>query len=281
MSGEFENEFKKVTREELAALLSSHALWVQSGGAKGCRADLSGLDLSEAELPDAFGEAQTLKGAVLDRANLRGTKMEEINLRGASLRGAVLRGAHLKGANLFGANLENADLRHADLRETKLYAATCNRATRCRGVRLDGCHGSPSLKRFMEDQDFLEELRGSSKKGRLAYWAWLVIADCGRSIWPWALWSVLLVIGFAFSYFELGPESFRLPLGDRNLPTGLPWSFSACLYYSVVTFSTLGFGDITPRVDLAAYLVMSEVIIGYVMLGGLISILANKIARRS
>jgi hypothetical protein len=49
----------------------------------------------------------------------------------------------------------------------------------------------------------------------------------------------------------------------------------------VVTFTTLGFGDIKPVTNEAAWWVMAEVIAGYIMLGGLISILANKLARRS
>ena len=53
------------------------------------------------------------------------------------------------------------------------------------------------------------------------------------------------------------------------------------IYYSVVTFTTLGFGDITPKTLEASRWLMAEVILGYVMLGGLISIFANKIARRS
>jgi hypothetical protein len=53
------------------------------------------------------------------------------------------------------------------------------------------------------------------------------------------------------------------------------------VYYSVVTFTTLGFGDITPIISTAQKWVMAEVITGYIMLGGLISILANKLARRS
>jgi len=53
------------------------------------------------------------------------------------------------------------------------------------------------------------------------------------------------------------------------------------VYYSVVTFTTLGFGDITPKTLGSAYWVMAEVVNGYLALGGLISILANKLARRS
>ena len=63
--------------------------------------------------------------------------------------------------------------------------------------------------------------------------------------------------------------------------TDLPWRFLSMVYYSVVTFTTLGFGDISPKTIPAAMWVMAEVIIGYVMLGGLISIFANKLARHA
>ena len=61
----------------------------------------------------------------------------------------------------------------------------------------------------------------------------------------------------------------------------LPHTFSTYIYYSVVTFTTLGFGDIVPQTSKAAWWVMAEVILGYTRLGGLISIMATKLARRS
>ena len=54
-------------------------------------------------------------------------------------------------------------------------------------------------------------------------------------------------------------------------------------YYSIVTFTTLGFGDVVPDFNngLMQLCVTLEVISGYIMLGGLISILATKLARRA
>ncbi len=79
-------------------------------------------------------------------------------------------------------------------------------------------------------------------------------------------WLLNLDIGFGKSF-----ETAQLS-GD---------SFLTMLYYSVVTFTTLGFGDVIPKTSFAAMMVMFEVILGYIMLGGLISIFANKLARRS
>jgi hypothetical protein len=47
-----------------------------------------------------------------------------------------------------------------------------------------------------------------------------------------------------------------------------------------MTFTTLGFGDIIPKTTTAAMWVTLEVILGYIMLGGLITIIANKLSRR-
>ena len=57
--------------------------------------------------------------------------------------------------------------------------------------------------------------------------------------------------------------------------------FWSCFYFSIVSFTTLGFGDIAAANWFGRFLVTLEVILGYVMLGGLISIFANKFARRS
>lgn len=53
------------------------------------------------------------------------------------------------------------------------------------------------------------------------------------------------------------------------------------VYYSLVTFTTLGFGDIVPKTGWGMFWVTVEVVLGYIMLGGLISIFATKLARRS
>jgi len=47
-----------------------------------------------------------------------------------------------------------------------------------------------------------------------------------------------------------------------------------------VNFTTLGFGDIVAVNRIARIMVTLEVVLGYVMLGGLISIFANRFARR-
>jgi len=88
------------------------------------------------------------------------------------------------------------------------------------------------------------------------------------------LWSFGIAVVFALVFQTLGPGAFDVD----NLPEG---NFLTMFYYSIVTFTTLGFGDVTPNTLTAAIIVMVEVILGYSMLGMLISVLANKVARRS
>lgn len=57
--------------------------------------------------------------------------------------------------------------------------------------------------------------------------------------------------------------------------------FFSPYYFSIVTFTTLGFGDVLPLNWIGEIVVTIEVILGYIMLGGLISILSDKLSRRS
>jgi hypothetical protein len=107
---------------------------------------------------------------------------------------------------------------------------------------------------------------------------WWLFANYGRSFWRWAAWSFGFALTFAvvfYLYFLESPSSFQTVYVSEGCP------FFSFFYYSVVTFTTLGFGDIVPKCGWLQMWVMLEVILGYIMLGGLISILANKLARRS
>jgi hypothetical protein len=100
------------------------------------------------------------------------------------------------------------------------------------------------------------------------YYVWLAISDCGQSLFRWSAVSLMICLLFGYIYSNF-PSSFFL--ANNRSPTG--FSF---YYYSVVTFTTLGFGDIVP-IDLWAEIAVTlQVIMGYIMLGGLISIFATK-----
>jgi hypothetical protein len=91
------------------------------------RANLSGANLSRADLRDANLSGANLSRADLRDANLSGANLSGANLSRANLRDANLSGANLRDANLSGADLMDANLEGADLRDAKgvsAYAST-------------------------------------------------------------------------------------------------------------------------------------------------------------
>jgi hypothetical protein len=52
-------------------------------------------------------------------------------------------------------------------------------------------------------------------------------------------------------------------------------------YFSIVTLTTLGFGDVSPQNIAGEIWVILEVVLGYVMLGGLVGLFTSKISERS
>ncbi len=273
------------------------------GGANLSGAKLDNADLTEADLEgtEIYGfciKAADLSSADLTRAEMNDCKLNNVNLHNtklcsASLSRARLIGANLSGANLCYANLDDTELSDADLRGADLQSANLSGAnvfrvkydlkkTRFLGCRVATCYGSQRFKRDAQDGDFLEEMQ-LTRKGKVLYRLWWLTCDCGRSFLLWAFWSLILAAGFAAAFhFLLGPDAFDVHRVTMNgVEHGLPKNFWTMLYYSVVTFTTLGFGDVVPLTPAAAWWVMAEVVVGYIMLGGLISILATKLARRS
>ena len=237
-------------------------------------------DFSEARLVDVRLRGSSLQNSKFVMASLQKVVFTKANLESAVLAGAVLvrcelRRSRLKGASLMSMTVRKCDLRWADFRHANVAGIVYNRWSYYQGIRVDGCYSSPRFVRFARDQEFIEEVRGNSQDLRywLFYLPWLISSDCGRSFMLWAGWSVFIALVFALQYWSMGPVQLNLGYLDHSY-----WSM---LYYSVVTFTTLGFGDIVPKTEAAAMWVMLEVTIGYVMLGGLISIFSNKLARRS
>jgi uncharacterized protein YjbI with pentapeptide repeats len=250
---------------------------------------LSFAGFREANLTAAILDNSYLEDADLEGARLAGASLKNTKLTNSNLKNSYLVDAHLEGSNLSAVNLENANLSSVTfdhkinrdvLKQTGInfkkiwkrkYDILLDTTMRCRGVNATTCYGSQMFKLFLQDQDFLEEFL-DKRWGKQVFIIWWLFADCGRSLARWAGWSLLLACCFAAVFWFLGPKSF-----DTQ---HLNFSFLTMFYYSVVTFTTLGFGDIIPKTSTAALWVTLEVILGYIMLGGLITIFASKLSRR-
>ena len=239
-----------------------------------CRVDRAGFGqtcLREANLFGVYGAEVTFSGADLRGADLKTARLPEARLLraqlgGCDLTGADLTGADLEGSEVVGACFDEASLRHARLTGCVGYAeASWIRAD----IQEVDFRGAYMVRRFIMDQNYLHEFRHQSRASGLLYLIWWVTSDCGRSVLRWSGWTAVIVVLYAMAY-----SLVEVDYGAH--PTAL-----SAVYYSVVTLSTLGYGDVLPVSMEAQALAMSEALLGYVMLGGLISIFANKMARRA
>jgi uncharacterized protein YjbI with pentapeptide repeats len=243
--------------------------------------------LKKTDLRGAFLKKAAMEDAILRNANLSHAHLEKAVLAFSDCSNADFVNAFLNGANLTGVNLEKANVsavrfdhnilwrlvRRARFNPMRMWRGRTDflldTTMRCKGVHA-ACYGSQRFAAFLKGQDFLEEMM-ETKRGRVLCSIWWLLADCGRSFLRWGFWSCMIICLFGIIYSFLGVGNFHL--------TNLPFKLGSMLYFSVVTFSTLGFGDIIPQTPVALFLTGLEVFTGYFMMGGLISIFATKLAR--
>lgn len=274
------------------------------GGTNLKLADLRGTDLSAARMVGADLYKCNFAGAFLTEAELSEAYAGSADFRGADLRGAAFVGANLTEADFGDANLMNArfcnadltrcdlagsDLRHTDFAGAQLVEMRYGNSRTMRGnylgIRgLESTSGNALFVRDAADQDYLDTMEhriagmpsGIRKVVKKTFFgAWSLI-DFGRSLVAPVIYAAGLVILFG-AVFALDMFLYW-GLFDYE---GTARSWLTPFYYSVVTYTTLGYGDVTPTHVIGEILVVIEVILGYTTLGLVLSILANKVARRS
>ncbi len=142
---------------------------------------------------------------------------------------------------------------------------------------MESCSGSSLFKRDAQDQAYIDELKWKSDGTwrRVLFWAWGFFTDYGRSLWRVAALALFFIAIFGTIY-KFVPST--PPLVDYGRHAVTPFS---PYYFSFVTYTTLGFGDVSAGSMAGEICVSIEVVLGYVTLGLLLSILANTVARRS
>lgn len=230
-------------------------------------ADLSEVNAFEADLSGATLTGATLRGAVFHLANLSGARIREADLTDADFRSADLRESELSLCRVGGASFDEADLRSARLRSVHGYETATWYGVDIRDINFAGAY---RLRRFVVDENYLREFKEAGRLEHALYQLWRVTSDCGRSLGRWVVLIGVVVAVFAGLFALVGVD-----------PGAHAPGVMTHVYFSVVTLTTLGYGDVLPNSTIGQILVMLEVCIGYVMLGGLISILANKMARRA
>jgi uncharacterized protein YjbI with pentapeptide repeats len=265
------------------------------------RADLSGANLRGAYLFDAHLEGARLGNAKLDGAYLLDAHLQNADLYAARLDKAVLEnarltGAHLKDTRLRGANLVNAHLEGACFQGARLEGARFDRAvvdghtqfsdcavdtdTSFVGVGLRSARVDPGLAQTLESNIRRIEWRGWYKKHPALKWPvrlFFGLSDYGDSATRILIVFFVCSFLFAAAYYLAGVIHPPGLVHDLFVHDGIAVPAhvapARAVYFSIVVMTTLGFGDIhADPTSLAGHLVLSaEVLLGYVLLGALVT----------
>ena len=275
------------------------------------RADLSHMDLRGVNL--SWGHPKNPRRRVYyglgssGRVYLRGAVFDYSDIRDAHFALADLRNSHFMDAKLEGACFNKSDLRgayfvHATVDgSTLLWECPVNKYrkdgafTDFSGVGLPGARVDPGTRQLLEynvrrlnwEQWYVGDkakkpfgkvetkMERASRVwgGRLrliatspvrCFWS---ITDYGRSTGRIIASFFILAFAFALIYW-IWPQWLQGIRPDHD------WrSFVHAIYFSVVTMTTLGFGDIAAHPDSwqGQVLLMVQVILGYVLLGALVT----------
>lgn len=205
------------------------------------------------------------------------------DLRGIDLSGKDLTGRDLSNIDMYAANLENASLKAADLTDTYLSEANVsgtifdwakmqgvfldnvefNHTTSFLGVDLNSINFNLAalLQEVAIGQQRIEHLK--RRQPFLARILWIT-CDYGRSFSRFLLWCAGIIVTFALMFWLI-PN------------TTSSQGFWESVYFSIITFTTLGYVDLVPVSWIGRTLVVTEVLLGYAMSGLLIAILARKV----
>ncbi len=256
-----------------------------------------------------YREAHPGKEILLEGADLLGAHLEGADLSGAHLEGAKLRRSHLEGAKLSKAHLEETKFDDANLRGTRFLNSHFESAN-FKGAISDG--ETILIKCFINrDTDFravgLDNIRiDAGTKYRLKYnsrrknWQqWYknhkFLQFIARPFWWFTdygtsakrIISTFSIAAFIFAavYYSWGcidlylldneesPGIVANLFFDENGLISAKYVPLRAVYFSIVTMTTLGFGDMYAQPNGCAghILLMAQVILGYILLGALIT----------
>jgi len=275
-------------------------------------AQWQGIDAQEVDLAGA-----NLQGADLTAANMKGADLTGTNLRLANLASVDFEDAHmlkcdLSFARMWHAVIKNANISESDLSEADLLGVVFSNVkfwhvkltdakfiTRYSFIgrtpidetgALSASEAYRSLKQYFVSNGRYDDSSWASfkekdfqrkyffKKRRIAYIPSLVMGLlCGYGEKPDRVIASSLSLMFLYSalYGVLGVLQVPQELAHRGLTF---WDY---IYFSIITFTTVGFGDLTPKmIPLYQMLVGAEAFTGVFMMGLFVFTLARKYTAR-
>lgn len=269
---------------------------------------LSQADFREANLFDANFKNAELIGTNFSKCDLTGADFENADLSRADLSSARLWHANLRNANLIESDLANADLWDADLHNARMWRTNISGAVSLlksnfqdkspsgKGKYMIGSTGIKSaedayrtLKQYFIEKGLYIDASWASynekkmetnvlkEKKDLSYIPHVIMGLlCGYGERPSRIVvsSVTIILIYAALYWM---TSAIRPIADP-LSALNPIDY---LYYSTITFTTVGYGDIIPKcASLPRLLALTEAFTGVFMMGLFVFTLARKYSAR-
>lgn len=281
-------------------------------------ADLQEADLCDANLQRAALEGANLQKAVLVWANLQKASLVTADLQKAvlykaDLQGADLDRADLQKANLVGANLQKADLTGSDLRDAVFSEETIlkdanlfqceleNSTIKNAQNQLDKIAIQEREKKYSEARDVYLILKNYFREegmydtsGEYYYRERVMERACNRENREWGKWFLNHLLEEVAGYGERPGRvvmcwvaiillSAAIYLGFEGIMVGNDIGYvpnpREALYFSGVTFTTLGFGDLAPKPGVFQLFAFGEALLGAIFMAMFIFVFARKMTR--
>lgn len=271
-------------------LFKAHLQKTDLCGADLRKANCHDAKLNEARLTDALlheadliltdlSQAQLIRTA-LCKADLNGTNLTGANLYEADLRGATFDVINKNGVELVKSNLQGANMRAAIVDGETLFGdCLVDNETDCTMVGLASARINPQLRETLEKNIRMIAWKTNCPLSRPWYWPirlFLWISDYGSSTLRiiGVLFSLALLFSFVYCIFPHLISNLQIVSDSGAIQEFHGFRlWSRSFYLSIVTMTTLGFGDMhaNPATPWGEVCLWIEVLLGYVLFSALVT----------
>jgi len=266
-----------------------------------CDANLENAKMYEVNLQDAILSGTNLHKALLFIVNLKNARLTDSNLKEAYLWEVNFLGADLVGANLRDTdfdkktNLHNVNLRNCRLDNSTLKNAYMNLdkiviqekendylVAKDIYLLLKNYFTREGMHDISGEYYYREKLMETKYNWKdKKYFKWIfnmflnLVAGYGERPLQVLVWWAGIIFGYAAIYYFYNGIYVRIA---NNIASYNP-KFLEALYFSIVTFTTLGFGDLAPKPGFFQIFASFEALLGAIFMAMFIYVFARKMIR--
>ncbi len=224
--------------------------------------DLTGADFGNARFSRVGFDGSTLDGANFEDAILEKVDMRRVRgMKDVRLHGVIFNEVFLPGMDVVGRRCPYDGGAHHDLAKAESVYRHLKGT-----YKHQGDHDTSGI--YYERE---MDMRRLQARGFERFWLTALQWTCGYGERPWraVLTSMVIVLGYALVFMGLS-----LAGPDGSIGT----DFMQCGYFSTVTFTTLGYGDIIP-LGVARYVAATEAFLGAWMMALFVFVFCRRMVR--